>query len=78
MVRSFSLATLSVPLNRFVGLTESTAVAACQTVEESERFPGSTGTLYPTLEARLLDSDLNDAAPGEAGELCLRGATVMK
>ncbi|KAJ9125217.1 hypothetical protein QFC22_000171 [Naganishia vaughanmartiniae] len=60
------------------GLTESTAVCACQTVEESETYPGSTGTLYPTLEARLLDTDLRDVAPGEAGELCLRGPTVMK
>ncbi|KAJ9107861.1 hypothetical protein QFC19_002767 [Naganishia cerealis] len=59
------------------GLTESTAVCACQTVEESEAYPGSTGTLYPTLEARLLDADLQDVPPGEAGELCLRGPTVM-
>jgi acyl-CoA synthetase (AMP-forming)/AMP-acid ligase II len=61
-----------------IGLTESTAVAACQTVLESEKFPGSTGRLYPTLEARLLDSDLKDVPDGQPGELCLRGATVMK
>ncbi|KAJ9108870.1 hypothetical protein QFC21_000190 [Naganishia friedmannii] len=60
------------------GLTESTAVCACQTVEESESYPGSTGTLYPMLEARLLDTDLQDVSSGEAGELCLRGPTVMK
>lgn len=47
-------------------------------MEESEAYPGSTGTLYPTLEARLLDTDLQDVSPGEAGELCLRGPTVMK
>jgi 4-coumarate--CoA ligase len=61
-----------------IGLTESTAVAACQTVMESEKFPGSTGRLYPTLEARLLDPDLKDVADGQPGELCLRGPTVMK
>jgi 4-coumarate--CoA ligase len=45
------------------------------------RKVGSVGILLPNLEARLIASDednIIDAAPGERGELWVRGPTVMK
>jgi 4-coumarate--CoA ligase len=45
------------------------------------RKVGSIGILLPNLEARLVASDeddIIDAAPGEPGELWVRGPTVMK
>ena len=48
------------------------------------RKAGAAGMLLPTIEARLVtaetaDSDAaRDAAPGEPGELWLRGGSVMK
>ena len=42
---------------------------------------GSIGILLPNLEARLITSDednIIDAAPGEPGELWVRGPIVMK
>lgn len=43
---------------------------------------GSIGILLPNLEARLIASDdednIIDAAPGEPGELWVRGPIVMK
>jgi 4-coumarate--CoA ligase len=45
------------------------------------RKVGSIGILVPNLEARLVASDednIIDAAPGEPGELWVRGPTVMK
>lgn len=50
--------------------------------EDALRKIGSIGILLPNLEARLVvDSDGDgdiDANIGEAGELWLRGPTVMK
>ena len=49
--------------------------------EDTLRKIGSIGILLPNLEARLIASDednIVDAAPGEPGELWVRGPTVMK
>lgn len=39
---------------------------------------GSIGKLLPTLEARIIDAEGNDAAEYEAGEMVLRGPTIMR
>lgn len=39
---------------------------------------GSIGQLLPNLELRLVDEDGNDVAEGEAGEMWVRGPTIMK
>lgn len=49
--------------------------------KDAVRKVGSIGVLLPNLEARLVASDeddIIDAAPGEPGELWVRGPTVMK
>ena len=42
--------------------------------------PASCGPVVPTLEAKLVDEDGNDLAPGPdvRGVLCVRGAIVIK
>ncbi|MFG2966891.1 MULTISPECIES: class I adenylate-forming enzyme family protein [unclassified Streptomyces] len=35
------------------------------------------GLLWPTREAKIIDADGNEVAPGAAGELCLRGSGMM-
>lgn len=42
------------------------------------RKVGSVGPLLSNLEARLVIEDVEEAAPGEAGELWIRGPTIMK
>ncbi|MFO4987098.1 AMP-binding protein, partial [Salmonella enterica subsp. enterica serovar 1,4,[5],12:i:-] len=39
--------------------------------------PQSCGRLLPTFEARVVDDDDRDVAPGAAGELCVKGACVI-
>src|SRR5204863_295002 len=36
------------------------------------------GLPVPTCDVRLLDDQCNEVAPGEAGEICVRGPVVMK
>ncbi|TFK74033.1 AMP binding protein [Pluteus cervinus] len=64
------------------GLTETSPTSHLIPFEDWSRKMGSCGVLLPNLEARLvIDGDgegLEDALPGQPGELWLRGPTVMK
>ena len=64
------------------GLTESSSNSHLSPEVDSISKVGNTGFLLPNLEARLLvDGDGNgdiEAREGEAGELWLRGPTIMK
>ncbi len=40
--------------------------------------PESCGPLVPTLEGKVIDADGNDLPQGEVGELCVKGANVIK
>lgn len=55
-----------------------TCLCTAQTIEDAISNPGSVGRLYPCLEAKIVDEDFQPAKIGEPGELCIRGATVMK
>lgn len=46
--------------------------------EELDRRPTSVGIAIPGTEVYVVDADGNRAAPGETGELVVRGAHVMK
>lgn len=62
-------------------MTETSPATHLLPPEDCHRKIGSIGILLPNLEARLVASDENnitDAAPGEHGELWVRGPTVMK
>jgi 4-coumarate--CoA ligase len=62
-------------------LTETSPATHLLPPEHALRKIGSIGVLLPNLEARLVANDddtIADAAPGEPGELWVRGPTVMK
>ena len=68
------------------GLTETSPTTHILPVQDWLRKVGSTGVLLPNLEARLVRDDtssadgknVEDAKPGESGELWIRGPSVMK
>lgn len=59
------------------GLTETASVATAVTGEDYFAHPGSVGRPVPTVEVRVVTEDGLDAAPGERGEVWIKGPTVM-
>lgn len=45
---------------------------------DHKRKFGSVGQLLPNLEMRLVDDDENDVEDGRAGEMWVRGPTIMR
>ncbi|KAH9996648.1 AMP binding protein [Russula compacta] len=71
----------TVAITQGYGLTETSPVTHLLPAKDCLRKVGSIGVVLPNLEARLVASDeddIIDAAPGERGELWVRGPTVMK
>jgi long-chain acyl-CoA synthetase len=65
------------PLLEAYGLTE-TSPAVCINPLNLPEYNGSIGLPVPSTEVSVQDSEGNLLAPGEAGELCVRGPQVMK
>jgi len=59
------------------GLTEASPVVACNPLDGRHKI-STIGLPFPSTEVRLLDDDGNPAAPGESGELVVRGPQVMQ
>ncbi|MGA0595893.1 class I adenylate-forming enzyme family protein [Enterovirga sp. CN4-39] len=59
------------------GLTEAGPIVTCLQPEDYDRAPGSIGRAVRNCELRILREDRTDAAPGELGELAVRGPAVM-
>jgi long-chain acyl-CoA synthetase len=59
------------------GLSETSPVA-CFNHPDRERKPGSIGTPVEGVEMKLVDLQRRDSAPGEEGEIAIRGHNVMK
>src|ERR1700741_457029 len=59
------------------GLSETSPVA-CFNHPDRIRKAGSIGTPVEGVEMRLVTDDRQDAAPGEVGEIAIRGHNVMK
>jgi long-chain acyl-CoA synthetase len=59
------------------GLSETSPVASFNHPDR-ERKPGSIGTPIAGVEMKLVDENGADAAPGEVGEIAIRGHNVMK
>ena len=66
-----------VPLVEGYGLTESAPVAIANPVTIDE-WSGQIGVPLPSTDAAILDDDGRPVAPGEVGEIGLRGPQVMK
>jgi fatty-acyl-CoA synthase len=60
------------------GLTEVGVNCFAMTVEESVAHAGSIGKPLPYTETRLIDDEGREVAPGEVGELLLRGPHVSR
>jgi long-chain acyl-CoA synthetase len=58
------------------GLTESTVVCTTQR-RDRPKVVGSVGIPLPGFTVKILDEEHNEMAPGELGEICVRGPNVM-
>ncbi|RFO96120.1 AMP-binding protein [Rhodoferax lacus] len=59
------------------GLTETNGVGAAASGTLFQLRPTSAGPTSPIVEVRIVDAQGSDVAAGEAGEIWLRGVTVM-
>jgi long-chain acyl-CoA synthetase len=64
------------PMFQGYGLTESSPVVTMNPFHRPKT--GSIGVPVPGTDVRLVDSDGRDVAPGEAGELLVKGPQVMQ
>lgn len=61
------------------GLTESCGtVSMCRRGDDPETIATTSGRAIPDVEVRCVDAAGNDVAPGEAGEVIVRGYNVMQ
>ncbi len=77
LVRAY--AARGVTLQQGWGLTETAPLASCMPAELVERHPGAAGPALPYTELRLIDPERGTVvtAPGEPGEICVRGPNVV-
>ncbi|KAM3442805.1 hypothetical protein MY4824_000946 [Beauveria thailandica] len=59
------------------GMSETTG-AATYTAVNAQEHAGSLGTLLPNLSVRLVDEEENDVAPGQPGEVLIKGPIVTQ
>jgi acyl-CoA synthetase (AMP-forming)/AMP-acid ligase II len=61
------------------GLTESCGVVTmCRLDDDAETIATTSGRAIPDVEVAIVDADGNQLAPGETGEIVVRGYNVMK
>ncbi|MEU3688149.1 4-coumarate--CoA ligase family protein [Streptomyces narbonensis] len=68
------------PVRQAYGMTELSPGTHVTPLDVPNPPPGTVGKLLPSTELRILslDDPAKDAAPGEAGEVAIRGPQVMK
>jgi fatty-acyl-CoA synthase len=66
-----------VPLVQVYGSTETAPIAAYMPFRETMQNPASTGKPAMHCDIRLVDEECHDVAPGEKGEILVRGPNVM-
>ena len=64
------------PIVEGYGLSETSPSACCNPVT-SHTFSGTIGVPIPGTRLRCLDDDGNDVAPGQPGEIAIKGPQVM-
>jgi fatty-acyl-CoA synthase len=61
------------------GMTETSPVSTQTSVDDPvDRRVSTIGRIQPHLEVKIIDGDGRIVAPGETGELCTRGYSVMR
>ncbi|RMD92089.1 MAG: long-chain fatty acid--CoA ligase [Alphaproteobacteria bacterium] len=66
-----------VPVIQIYGATETSPLAIYQRVEEAYETVGSIGRAGSACEIRLVTGDGSDAAPGESGEIWVKGPNTL-
>ncbi len=66
-----------VPIVEGYGLTETSPVVIANPLNIKD-WTGTIGLPIPSTEAAVLDDNGNIVAPGQTGEICIRGPQVMK
>ena len=69
---------LEIEIHQVYGLTESCGPGCLLTSEDASQRAGSTGKAFYFTEVRVVDPEGTDCAPGEPGQVILRGPHVMK
>ena len=59
------------------GMTETNGAVTLSVGEDLLGEPASAGRVVATMDVRIRDDDGRSAERGDAGEICIRGATVM-
>ncbi len=67
-----------VPIAQVYGSTETGPFSIAQALDETLDHVGSTGVPAPGVQVRLVDEQGADVAPGEVGELWIRGDNLMR
>lgn len=67
----------SIRISMAYGLTEGGCYICINRPEDAELRPLSIGIPVPGVQVALLDDDLNEVAPGEMGEICVRSPALM-
>ncbi len=67
-----------VPVTQVYGMTESGPIAVALSIADAARKIGSTGKPVLHCEARIAREDGGEAAPGERGEIWMRGPNMLK
>src|SRR5579875_3118906 len=67
-----------IPFVQGYGLTETAPLALVLRADEASAKAGAAGhAVLPLSDVRLVDAENNPVAPGERGEICVRGPQVM-
>jgi O-succinylbenzoate-CoA ligase len=69
---------MGISILQVYGLTESCGPACLMDSENALRKPDSTGKAFFHTDVRVVDAHGNDCAPGEAGEVVVRGKHIMR
>ena len=60
------------------GMTETCGIITANSADYFVDKPASAGPAMPVFETKCVDQDGKDVGPGEIGELCVRGAQVIR
>jgi O-succinylbenzoate-CoA ligase len=71
-------AELGIEIHQIYGLTETCGPACVISAADALRKAGSTGKAFFHTDVRVVDHDGRDVAPGESGEVIVRGRHVMQ